>query len=73
MELCRPLGPCDDRNQCYRYRSLPGEGDTVQDFSATHKIQDDEVALRKRCLCWKFYRVFDSDDDLMPPDWQESK
>ena len=73
ITLCRPLGPCDERNECYRYRTQPGPGDTVEDFSVTGKIQDGETALRNRCNCWNFLPVFDSDSELMPIDWQESK
>ena len=71
--LCRPTAQCDERNMCVRYRTAPDSGDKIEDYSKNGKIQDDETASRRRCSCWWFLPVFDSDNCLMPQDWQESK
>jgi len=64
LVLCRPLGCCEQRNKCYRYRCAPSTTDRTHDFT-----DRPDGAAR----CWGWMPVYDSDDDLAPEDWQEPR
>ena len=64
LVLCRPTGPCTRHNECYRYRALHNGAQRIHDFT-----DRPDGAAR----CWGWMPIYDSDDDLMPNDWQESK
>jgi len=63
LDLCQPLGPCEERNACYRYRAVPRGEERVIDFTAHH---------RSYHKCPGKLPLYDS-DTLMEEDWRESR
>jgi len=63
VKLCRPAGPCDDRNRCYRYRAIPETNSTLVDWTQYGGPKPGQK-------CPGYLAPFDH-DVLMPEDWQE--